>query len=761
MILIFIIAVALSAVLAIQNNARNYELEQMERLGYGELTSWMRDGDGLEDAIDEVESLDEVAKVEKQNLLYARYKIDGTEVSSNGLMMAYDPEHYDYDFFEDDFSGKRTDEMIIGDGEVYVSPAFCSLYDIEVGDDIEVLVSENNSKVYTVGGFFEDPFMGSSMMGMKSFLVNEQEYKQISQEMKDAGEQTTIAAGSMLHIYKASDCSLSPNDFQAAVIDGSNIGTYAQFTYTKSVTLGFMLILQDIFAGFLLVFVLILIVVALIVIGHSINSSIEQDYVNMGILKAVGYTKGQLRLVQILQYILAIGIGILAGLPTSVAVIGVVNRITVTSTGLLIPDSLPVGLCSLCFTAIAIFLLGFVYVKTAKIGKITPIRAIRGGVEDVYFKSRVSFPIYKTCLSFWIAVRQLITGKKQYISAGLVTVLLVFFVTFVGRIDAWMGPNGEGLMGSFGAFSYDLGTASETVTEDEIMDRIENTTDIKSSFHSIWTTVTVDGITYTTNVTDEPERYNVLEGRTCKYDNEVLITEFVAEDLNVSVGDTLTICRGEREADYIISGINSCANDMGANCSMNMDGLAHLCEEVSNFDDYTCFELEDSTQKQEVLDDLEQQYGDKVLLDENTWSGISGIVTAMGAIEKLMYVIVIIFILVVTALTGSKILYKEKHDMGIYKSLGFATMRLRLPFALRFGIVSGIGAVVGVILSAIVTDPMTTAMLKSCGISEFHSKLSVGQMILPAVIVVIIFMLFAYIAARKVKKVDPAILIVE
>lgn len=712
-ILIFIIAVALSAVLAIQSNARSYELEQMDRVGYGELTSWMSDGEGLEDAIDEVESLPEVSKVEKQELLYTRYRINGSEASSDGLMMTYEPNKYDYDFFEDDFSGKKEEDITIQDGEIYVSPAFCSLYDAKVGDDIEILISEDSSKVYTIGGFFEDPFMGSSMMGMKSFLVNKKEYEKTRQEFETAGEAAVAATGSMLHIYKDSSSSLSPNDFQAVVIDKSNIGTYAQFTYTKSVTLGFMLILQDIFAGFLLVFVLILIVVALIVIGHSINSSIEQDYVNMGILKAVGYTKGQLRLVQMLQYILAIGIGILAGLPVSVAVIGVVNGITVTSTGLLIPDTLPVGMCSLCFTAIAVFLLGFVYVKTAKIGKITPIRAIRGGVEDVHFKSRVSLPIYKTCLSFWIAVRQLITGKKQYISAGLVTVLLVFFVTFVGRIDAWMGPDGEGLMGSFGAFSYDMATDSETVTEDEIIDRIEKTADIKSSFHSVRTTVTVNGITYTTNVTDEPERYHVLEGRTCKYDNEVLITEFVAKDLDVAVGDTLKISRGEREAEYIISGINSCANDMGANCSMSMDGMAHLCDSVSNFNNYTCFNFEDPAQKQEVLDDLEQYYGDKVQIDENTWSGISGIVTAMGAIEKLMYVIVIIFILVVTALTGSKILYKEKHDMGIYKSFGFATMRLRLPFAFRFGIVSGIGAVIGIIISAVITDPMTTAMLKS------------------------------------------------
>lgn len=761
LILIFIITVFLSAVLTIVSNSRNYEISQMDRLGYGDLVSWCVNQEGYEEAVEEVEALDEVSKVDRQNLIYAKYKINGTEVSNPALLVEFNPDNYDYDMFKDDFSGKKETDTIIKDGEIYVSPTLCSLYDAKIGDHMEVSISEDTSEIYTIAGFFEDPFMGSSMMGMKTFLVNEKDWEHLFRVVQETGADTTMKVGSMLHIFKADDCELSANDFQAVVIGESNIGFYAQFTYTKSVTLGFMLLLQDIFAGFLLVFVLILIVVALIVIGHSINSSIEQDYVNMGILKAVGYTKGQLRLAQILQYVIAIVIGILIGLPTSVAVIGIVNRITITATGLLIPDTLPAGLCGLFFAVIVGIILIFIYAKTTKIGRITPMRAIRGGVDNIYFESRITLPIYKTCLSFWIALRQLTSGKKQYVSAGLVTVLLVFFVSFVGRIDAWMGPNGEGLMESFGAFPYDLATVSDTLSEDEIIDRIEKTASIESIFHSVHTTVTIDGITYTTNVTDEPQRYNVLEGRTCKYDNEVLITEYVAKDLDVSVGDTITLSRGERNADYIISGINSCANDMGANCSMNMEGLAHLRKDAENYTISTTFILEDSGKKEMVVEDLKEYFGDKMTIDENTWSGKDAIVAAMGALEVLMYVIVVIFILVVTTLTGSKILYKEKQDMGIYKSLGFASVGLRLPFALRFGIVSCIGAFIGMVLSATLTDSMTTALLKTCGISEFHSELSLGQMLFSAVSVVAIFVVFAYIASRKIKKVPPAILIVE
>ncbi len=106
-------------------------------------------------------------------------------------------------------------------------------------------------------------------------------------------------------------------------------------------------------------------------------------------------------------------------------------------------------------------------------------------------------------------------------------------------------------------------------------------------------------------------------------------------------------------------------------------------------------------------------------------------------------------------------MYKEQHDLGVYKSLGYSSGKLRLAFALRFGIVSAAGSALGVLLSAALTDMLATAMLKMCGISRFTSSLSPFQMALPGIIVCALFFLFAWSAAGRVKKVEPGILIVE
>lgn len=51
----------------------------------------------------------------------------------------------------------------------------------------------------------------------------------------------------------------------------------------------------------------------------------------------------------------------------------------------------------------------------------------------------------------------------------------------------------------------------------------------------------------------------------------------------------------------------------------------------------------------------------------------------------LTYGVAAVFIRIVTTITGSKLLLAEQKNLGIYKAVGFRTNRLRLTFALGFG----------------------------------------------------------------------------
>ena len=158
---------------------------------------------------------------------------------------------------------------------------------------------------------------------------------------------------------------------------------------------------------------------------------------------------------------------------------------------------------------------------------------------------------------------------------------------------------------------------------------------------------------------------------------------------------------------------------------------------------------------------MESAYGGDVHVHENTWPGLFGIISAMRALLVFMYIMVTVFILIVTIMTGSRILAAEQRNTGIYKAIGFTDRQLRLSFALRFGVTAALGAVIGTVLAALCTDPLVSSAMKLAGISNFASTATLGSTLLPAAVVIGLFTLFAYSAAGTIKKTDLTALIAE
>ena len=171
--------------------------------------------------------------------------------------------------------------------------------------------------------------------------------------------------------------------------------------------------------------------------------------------------------------------------------------------------------------------------------------------------------------------------------------------------------------------------------------------------------------------------------------------------------------------------------------------------------------LADPTQKAAITEALEAAYGGDIHIHENTWPGLLGIISAMRALLVFMYGMVTVFILIVTVMTGSRILAAEQRDIGIYKAIGFTDRQLRVSFALRFAIAAVLGAALGTALAAVCTDPLVSAAMKLAGISNFASAPTLGSTLFPAAVVVALFAVFAYLAAGKIRKTDLTILITE
>lgn len=767
-ILLFLTALSLTTVLMIALVGNSYIREEMERAGFGDLTAWASNVPDMEFLLESIREQEGVEGAEVQELVFSEYEANGMESDSEGQMIPWNSQGSEasfgdrYRFFQNNLSGYAKAPEEIREDEVYVSPSMKSMMDLEPGDTITFPIARGGRKLsLTVAGYYEDPFMGSSMIGMKGFLIAGKTYEQICSVIEETGMDALARDGSMIHIETESG--MTASEINRELTENTPLSMYTEFIHSADTIAGFMAILQNAFCAIMAAFAVVLLGVAMAVMGHSISGLVEQEWKNFGILKTLGFTGRKLSGQLLVQYGGAMGVGIILGMLLAVPMAGMVSRMTVTTTGVLLPVRFPLLPCVGIFSILLLVPAGFCILRLRKIRKITPMAAIRGESDRVSVSGTTFFrnELQAKGLTFHLALRQVLTGRRRYASACLVAALLVFFASLAGRMNGWLGADGKGMMDAFNPADLDLGVqVLGKLPAEEVEQMVLSYTDIIDSYLLAMPSISVNGTNYTANVITEPERFHISRGQTSREADQVVLTEALAADLGADVGDSVTIRGNKGSREFTVSGIYHCANDMGANLGMSREGYLSIGEDDSRLWCYHYF-LEDPSQQQAIMEALEQTYGGDVHVHENSWPGLFGIISAMHRMILFLYGMSAVFICIVTGMAGTKILDAERKDMGIYKSIGCSVRMLRLSFAFRFGLVAAGGAVIGTMAAIGFTDPVVSTVMQLAGISNFASGNTPGSVLLPGGMVILLFFGFAWLLSGRIRKEDMNVLTAE
>ena len=435
----------------------------------------------------------------------------------------------------------------------------------------------------------------------------------------------------------------------------------------------------------------------------------------------------------------------------------------------LYPESKP-ALFETIISLVAIFVIitVFIAIKLIKIYRITPVSAINGGRKDVHFSSLFKLPISKKALGTSLAYRQLISGKKQYIGAIIITAILTLFMVMISDMCIYFSDE-DNINDMFAPVEYDMYTyaTSDEEWEEKLADAesiIEKYTNYGKFFYSS-RYVLLNDTQIWCGINSEPDYVkSVYEGRTCTYANEIVITEYMTENYGIKLGDEVTISLDGKSADYIVSGYYQCTNDVGKNITMSLEGYYRLVGEPEegarlNY----VYDLEDDDLADEIYEEITAKYSlDEVNFGYDTdFSGDDPIIFALYGVTILIYILSGIFVAITVVLVCSKIFAKEKQDYGIYKAMGFTSSRLRRQFAVRFVICAFIGATIGIICTLLFSNALLSGILKMFGMYNFSSSLNVVAAIVPILFMSLVYYLFSYIVSRKMKKVTPRVLITE
>lgn len=367
-ILLFVVSVSLVSVMTIYSNSRERDIQVLKEDGFGDMLGLVHANDALqklgtnqENVISKIKQCDSVEKVKAVPAVYTflTNRADSTQM----IVMDYQNQKFTYTQYNE--QGKRIENPVLKNNEISVPVSFKQLYHYKIGDNL-VMGGGKHKFTYQIASYFEDPYMGSSMIGIKTVLVNEKSMQQLQKTADLAGE-SYLQTGKVLSIFKKNKES-SDEQFERKLNEQTSYATYCWITMSQKQAVGYMLLLTNIFSGVLVVFVLVLLGAAMIVLSHNIRNGIEQNYENLGILKALGITSLDMQISTWLSYLIMAVVGTFFGIPVASLLVRTINKITMPATGLYVSSAISIPKSLFVCMGILLVTTVFTLWKTKKSG---------------------------------------------------------------------------------------------------------------------------------------------------------------------------------------------------------------------------------------------------------------------------------------------------------------------------------------------------------------------------------------------------------
>ena len=647
-------------------------------------------------------------------------------------------------------------------GEVYLSYKLCSrrLKGFAVGKEIQIKTHNGYDETFTVRGYYQD--VVDNTVG--TALLCQEDYDRLHEKCDGLYDlNRMIFSGTKFHVNVKDGTDLRA--LEKTLKKECNLFQNALAVNTKEELRETVMIFASTGTRIVAVFTVLLVMIVMIVIGSSIGTAVETEYVNLGVLKAVGFDKGHLRAVWALQYSLAVLLGSALGLLAAIPVTSAMGMLFKSLSKILTSNRLALGRCALAAFLILLVCMVYVIFATAKVGRISPVRAISGGHSEIYFDNLLQMPIRKRGLHFFVALRQFTSRFKSYFGSMMIVALLVFFLCtimiFTGGINAdlFMAPTGD----------IEMNLLSGALTKEHMPEleklcrRYDPDADIL--LYTGRYTYAEDEKILLQIYSSESLFTSPLEGRLPEYDNEITVTELFAKKVQKQIGDSVTVQFGEKQADFIITGLIQSVMSISSSgvLEMTADGGSRLGIDAL---DYGYVRLSDLSQKTALTNALNEEMSEYLSAREfEPGAYMADIIDMVNLVMQIIifavYGVSLVFAAVVVTMICRRVFLRERTDLGIFRALGFSVPSLRLQFALRFLLIAVVGSAAGCLAALLGTGRLLSLLMQMIGISRFGADFTWKTLLLPSAAVSAAFFVCTYLTSRRVRKVSVRELVTE
>lgn len=684
----------------------------------------MSDAEKMEQFANECEFVKSYKSSKYPMLSRETIKLNGQNIDYSNTIIVSGIENATINYFD-----KNNKQMTnVKNGEIYLTPIGMKEFDAEIGDTITIF-NGDFSMDFTIAGVFKDILTNSPVVGMERLLVSDEDLRTLTEKLN-----TTF-------VYEYGFEVDNIKQFESSL---NKSGVNISFPVPRSLV-KMMYFMDLVIAAVLILLSLCLIIISLILLKFTISFTINEEFREIGVMKAIGISKRKIRLLYIIKYfaISVVGgiIGFILSIPFGNMMLEQVSEnIVMDSDGNILINIL----CSVLIVGLVIYMS---FRATGKIKKMKPLEAIRNGATGERFRGKGLITMRKVSLRpiTFMAINDLISKWKQF--AIMTLTFIVGILLIIMPVNTVNTLTSDELATFFSMKKSDICMSKELMFTDsilkesmeaeleEIKNRLkENGMDTKiyqeimfrmsASYEDNYcSSLAFQGIGDIT-----AEEYTYLEGTPPRYTNEVAITHVIADKLDADIGDTITIYKGDEAKEYIVTAVFQSMNNSGEGIRFYENEELPFNKASGSF--AVQIEFLDSPDNKEIekrIDAISELYKDYKVESCGDYidSMMGNISEQVDSLKGLILIIVLIINVLVAVLIEKTLLTKERGEIGMLKAIGFRNRSIIAWQTLRISIALLIGTIIGSVLGTPFSQVTSGQVFKMMGAMKIKFQVNV------------------------------------
>lgn len=639
----------------------------------------------------------------------------------------------------------------------------------KIGETFDI---QFNHKTYefTIAGFIEDVSLTSSInLGGIGAYLKEGDFKNLQEKSKEWNNLGTLVSARM-DDYR--DSVNLTSDFKKQMSGAQRLEGTAMNLWCQDAVLGVRArtLTSNIGGSIMISFALIIVLISMVVIRFRIINMIEEDMKNVGVLKALGYTSGQIVISFVLQFAVIGGIGAVLGVLASYGVLPLINELFSAQTGIVWHQGFHAAISIIVIVLILIITGSIAFFASGRINHLHPILAIRGGIATHSFRKNViALDQSKGTLILLLAAKNALQNTKKNVMIGIIISFLTFVALFAWTMYYNIALDKDSFLNIIGAEMADfVAVVPENEKAGSFQNKIQDMDNVRKTFYYDTLSTRVNGTDCMATVLEDfqvIENNTIYKGRYPKHDNEAAMGALLSEVLGKEIGDTIIVESGNEKKGYLVTGLTQGSFYLGMDIMVTKTGIEEILPAFKQSNLYVYLNQSDDRALAVFQDHINKMYGeDEISLTKN-----KEVIFSTINIYSKMTTIIAIGILCTTVLVITLVLYliirmmitRQKQYYGIQKSIGFTTGQIirQIIFSLMPPIAAG--AVAGGVISMLTMNRVISVLFKSLGVMNANfiiQPLGVAGII--AGIIVVSYAL-GYLIAGRIRKITPYNLITE